>query len=85
MDGVPETSYAAQTIMPMKDRERRIARARLLRREGKTYTEIRTVIGPVDTSTLRVWLRGIPRPPETHRTHRRDDVRQECRRLRAQG
>src|SRR3954447_20214129 len=69
----------------MNARERRIARARLLRREGKTYAEIRAVIGPVDDSTLRVWLRGIPRPPETHRTRCRDDLRQECRRLRAQG
>ena len=69
----------------MNDRERRIARARLLRREGKTYHEIRMVIGPVDDSTLRVWLRGIQRPPGTHRTHRRDDLRRECRRLRAEG
>jgi len=69
----------------MDSRQRRIARARLLRRQGTTYDEIRSVIGPVDDSTLRVWLRGIPRPPETHRTCRRDDVRRECRRLRAQG
>jgi transposase-like protein len=69
----------------MNDRDRRIARARLLRRDGKTYDEIRAVIGPVDNSTLRVWVRGIARPPETYRTHRRDDLRQECRRLRAEG
>jgi transcriptional regulator with XRE-family HTH domain len=69
----------------MTDRERRIARARLLRREGKTYDEIRMVIGPVDDETLRGWLLGIPRPPETNRTRRKDALRRECRRLRAQG
>jgi transcriptional regulator with XRE-family HTH domain len=69
----------------MNLRERRIARARLLRRGGKTYNEIRTVIGPVDDETLRSWLKAIPRPPETHRTRRQDEVRRECRRLRAQG
>ena len=69
----------------MNDRERRIARARLLRREGKTYNEIRTVIGSVDDSTLRRWLRGIARPPSTYRTRRQDELRRECRRLRAEG
>lgn len=69
----------------MNNRERRIARARLLRRDGKTYDEIRMVLGPVDNSTLRVWVRGISRPPETYRTRRCDELRRECRRLRAQG
>src|SRR3954463_12907172 len=69
----------------MNARERRIARARLLRREGKTYDEIRAVIGPVDNETLRGWLLGIPRPPATRRTRRKDELRRECRRLRAQG
>ena len=69
----------------MNARERRIARARLLRRDGKTYDEIRAVIGPVDAETLRTWLRGIPRPPATLRTRAKDDLRRECRRLRAEG
>ena len=43
------------------------------------------VIGPVDDSTLRRWLRGITRPPSTFRTHREDELRKECRRLRAEG
>jgi hypothetical protein len=68
----------------MTDRERRIARARLLRREGKTYNEIRAVVGPVDDSDLKSWLRGIRRPPETLRARAKDDLRRECRRLRAQ-
>jgi hypothetical protein len=47
----------------MRDLEQRhlIGRARLLRRQGKTYNEIRAVIGPCDDETLRSWLRGIPR------------------------
>jgi hypothetical protein len=69
----------------MKERERRIARARLLRRDGKTYHEIRMVIGPVDDKTLHVWLKGIPRPASTYRSHPKDEVRKECRRLRALG
>lgn len=69
----------------MNDRERRIARARLLRRQGKTYDEIRAVIGPADNSTLRQWCRGIPRPPETLPTRALRELRRECRRLRARG
>ena len=69
----------------MNERDRRIARARLLRRQGKTYNEIREVIGPVDDKTLLVWCRGIPRPPETRRSHPLRGLRRECRRLRSQG
>jgi transcriptional regulator with XRE-family HTH domain len=69
----------------VNERQRRIARARLLRRQGKTYSEIRDLIGPVDDKTLQIWCRGIPRPRETYRSHPRDDVRRECRRLRAEG
>lgn len=69
----------------MNERDRRIARARLLRREGKTYAEIRAALGPVDDGILRAWLRGIPRPPETRRSHPHTALRRECRRLRARG
>lgn len=69
----------------MNERDRRIARARLLRRQGKTYNEIRDVLGPVDDSILRMWCRGIPRPPETRRSHPKLDTRAQARRLRAQG
>jgi hypothetical protein len=69
----------------MDDRQRRIARARLLRRDGKTYDEIRNVVGPVDNGTLRLWCRGIPRPPETLPTRALKETRRECRRLRASG
>src|SRR6059058_1335058 len=69
----------------MNARERRIARARLLRREGKTYAEILAVIGPVDDKTLRIWCKGIPRPAATFRSHPKNAVRRECRRLRAEG
>lgn len=69
----------------MDERSRRIARARLLRRDGKTYDEIRAVIGSVDDSTLRTWLRGIPRPPGTFRVHAKDALRRRCRELRRLG
>src|SRR3954453_18298353 len=69
----------------MNDRRRRIARARLLRRQGKTYNEIRVIIGPVDDKTLLLRCKGIPRPGATYRSHPKDDVRRECRRLRAEG
>ena len=69
----------------MDDRQRRIARARLLRRQGQTYNEIRGVIGSVDDSTLRIWLRGIPRPTETWRSHPKSDLRRRARELRAAG
>ena len=70
----------------MNERERRIARARLLRREGKTYDEIRERLGvePSD-DLLQHWLRGIPRPANTLRGRARDDLHRECRRLRAMG
>jgi uncharacterized protein YerC len=64
----------------------RIGRARLLRREGKTYDEIRAIIGLVTDDDLRIWLRGIPRPPETNRTGRaKPELRRKARQLRAQG
>lgn len=69
----------------MTELQRRIARARLLRREGKTYAEIRAVVGDVSDDRLQTWLVGIPRPPQTLRGRALDDVRRECRRLRAQG
>ena len=63
-----------------------IGRARLLRREGKTYNEIRAVIGDVEVDVLRGWLRGIPRPPETNRSGRGlPEVRRKARQLRAKG
>ncbi len=70
----------------MNDIQRRIARARLLRRTGKTYDEIRAALGVyVSNDSLQAWLRGIPRPPETRRSHPKRELRQECRRLRATG
>jgi hypothetical protein len=69
----------------MTDMQRRIARARLLRRDGKTYDEIRAVIGPVSDDSLKAWLVGIPRPPQTRLSHPLTELRRECRRLRLQG
>src|SRR5947209_588194 len=69
----------------MTELQRRIARARLLRRDGKTYDEIRAVVGPVSDDRLQTWLVGIPRPPQTRLSRPLTELRQECRRLRLQG
>ena len=69
----------------MNDRQRCIARARLLRREGKTYNEIRAVIGPVDDESMRMWLRGVPRPAGTYRSHPKLVERRAARRMRMAG
>ena len=69
----------------MTNMQRRIARARLLRREGKTYDEIRAVVGPVSDDRLQTWLAGIPRPPQTRLSRPLTELRRECRRLRLQG
>jgi hypothetical protein len=63
----------------------RIGQARLLRRQGKTYDEIRAIVGPVRDETLAGWCKGIPRPQATHRGRAKTDVRRECRRLRTSG
>jgi hypothetical protein len=63
----------------------RIGQARLLRRQGKTYDEIRESLGPVTDDRLRRWLKGIPRPPETRRGKALDELRGRCRSLRADG
>jgi hypothetical protein len=69
----------------MTELQRRIARARLLRREGKTYAEIRAVVGEVSDDRLATWLAGIPRPAQTRRTHKMVRERREARRMRAAG
>ena len=65
--------------------QRQIARARLLRRQGKTYAEIRAVVGDVSDDRLQTWLVGIPRPPETRLSRPLIELRRECRRLRLEG
>ena len=70
----------------LTDEQRTIARARLLRRTGKTYDEIRTALGEqISDDRLKAWLRGILRPPQTRRSRPLTDLRRECRRLRAAG
>src|SRR5436190_9345933 len=70
----------------MNDRERRIARARLLRRQGKTYNEIRAVMNiAVPDEELRAWLKGIPRPAATHRSHPEPAKRTRTRQMRLSG
>jgi transcriptional regulator with XRE-family HTH domain len=62
-----------------------IGKARLLRRQGKTYNEIRDALGPIEDDTLRPWMNGIPRPRATYRAAPLTELRRECRRLRGQG
>lgn len=70
----------------MDDRQRRIARARLLRRQGKTYDEIRAALDvPISDDALQLWLKGIPRPRATWRSHPKSEIKREARRLRAEG
>jgi hypothetical protein len=64
---------------------RRVGKARLLRRQGKTYDEIRGVVGSVSDDALQIWLRGIPRPPGTYRARAKDELRLQARRLRGDG
>jgi hypothetical protein len=68
------------------DARHRVGQARLLRRQGKTYDEIRAIVGPVRDETLAGWLRGIPRPAATYRSRSMsDDLRRTCRQLRGRG
>lgn len=70
----------------MNDRQRRIARARLLRRQGKTYNEIREALAiTVGDDTLLRWLKGIPRPANTHRSHPKSRERRRARQMRMDG
>src|SRR4051794_30352571 len=69
----------------MTDMQRRTAGPRLLGRGGKTYDETRAVVGPVSDDRLQTWLAGIPRPAATFRGPAKDELRRECRRLRAAG
>jgi hypothetical protein len=85
VEGTPISSVQRSTITRMDNRQRRIARARLLRRNGKAYAEIRAVIGSVDDETLRRWCKGIPRPRETHRSHPKIAERRRARQLRMAG
>lgn len=66
--------------------QRLVARARLLRRTGKTYDEIRAALGVhVSDDQFKAWLRGIRRPAATRRSRAFIELRRECRRLRLEG
>lgn len=82
--GLSEQPASLDGMIRATDRHR-IGKARLLRRDGKTYDEIRAIIGPVSNDELRAWLRGIPRPAGTRRSRSLPEVARECRRLRALG
>lgn len=70
----------------MDEHSRQIACARLLRRQGKTYAEIRAALGlSVGDDRLQAWLKGIPRPAQTFRSHPKAEQRRRARMLRASG
>ena len=62
-------------------RERAIA----LRREGKSNREIKAILGPMSTSTLTCFLRGVPPPDWTRRPNAKDELRTMARSLRNLG
>jgi transposase len=62
-------------------RERAIA----LRREGKSNREIKAILGPMSTSTLTGFLRGVPPPDWTRRPNAKDELRTAARSLRNLG
>jgi hypothetical protein len=62
-------------------RERSIA----LGREGKSNREIKAILGPMSTSTLTGFLRGVPPPDWTRRPNAKDELRTTARSLRNLG
>jgi transposase len=66
---------------PDRLRERAIA----LRREGKSNREIKAILGPISTSTLTSFLRGVPPPDWTRRPNAKDELRATARSLRNLG
>jgi hypothetical protein len=56
-----------------------------LRRQGKSLSQIKQVLGPVSNATLHDALRGEPPPDWTRRPNAKDALRAQARGLRAQG
>jgi transposase len=68
-----------------EDLDRLRERAIALRREGKSNREIKAILGPISTSTLTSFLRGVPPPDWTRRPNAKDELRTTARRLRSLG
>jgi transcriptional regulator with XRE-family HTH domain len=57
----------------------------MLRRQGKSRTQIKEILGPMSNATLNDALKNEPPPEWTRRPRARDDVRSRARELRGQG
>jgi hypothetical protein len=57
----------------------------MLRRQGKSRTQIKEILGPMSNATLNDALKNEPPPEWTHRPRARDGVRARARELRGQG
>ncbi len=57
----------------------------MLRRQGKSRSEIKQILGPMSNSTLNNALKDEPPPEWTLRPNAKDDLRAKARELRGQG
>jgi DNA-binding transcriptional ArsR family regulator len=56
-----------------------------LRRQGRSLSQIKQILGPMSNVTLHDALRGVPPPDWTVRPNAKDEQRARARELRAQG
>ena len=54
----------------------------MLRRQGKSRSQIKQILGPMSNSTLNSALKDEPPPEWTLRPNAKDDLRAEARELR---
>ena len=57
----------------------------MLRRQGKSRSQIKQILGPMSNSTLNDALKGEPPPEWTRRPNAKDELRAKARELRGQG
>ena len=57
----------------------------MLRRQGKSRSQIKQILGPMSNSTLNDALKGEPPPEWTRRPNAKDELRANARELRGQG
>ena len=57
----------------------------MLRRQGKSRSQIKQILGPMSNSTLNDALKDEPPPEWTRRPNAKDELRAKARELRGQG
>ena len=57
----------------------------MLRRQGKSRSQIKQILGPMSNSTLNNALKDEPPPEWTRRPNAKDELRAKARELRGQG